>query len=118
MNEKCLNAQKTQATVATIQSLNSDVVVEVGKLNTSNEEMPEITCEMKLPSAEEYAQRDADYQQHYFDWSIRRWSQPLYICPKCKEGGMCRDETMVLTSIPPKHMYECNKCHHVEYHSI
>ena len=42
----------------------------------------------------------------------------IYICPKCKEGGMCRDETIVLTSIPPKHMYECNKCHHVEYHSI
>ena len=74
MNEKCLNDQTTQADVSTIQSLNSDVVVEVGKLNTINEEIPAITCEMKLPSAEEYAQLDADYQRQYFDWSIRRWS--------------------------------------------
>lgn len=118
MNEKCLNDQTTQASVATIQSLNRDVVVEVGNLNTINEEIPAITCEMQLPSAEEYVQKDAEYQQHYWEWSTRRWSQPLYICPKCKEGGMCRDETVILTSIPPKHMYECNKCHHVEYHSI
>ena len=118
MNEKCLNDQTTQAAVSTIQALNSDVVAEVDKLDTINEEMPAITCEMQLPSAEEYGQKDAEYQQNYWEWSTHRWSQPLYICPKCKEGGMCRDETVVLTSIPPKHMYECNRCHHVEYHSI
>ena len=120
MNEKCINAYHAdQKTQTIIKSLNSDAVFEVGQLATiRQEEMPAITCEMKLPSAEEYAQKDAEYQQHYWEWSTRGWSQPLYICPKCKEGGMCRDETIVLTSIPPKHMYECNKCHHVEYHSI
>ena len=44
MNEKCLNDQTTKAAVSTIQSLNSDVVVEVDKLNTVNEEIPAITC--------------------------------------------------------------------------
>ena len=120
MNEKCINAYHAdQETQTIIKSLNSDTVFEVGQLATiRQDEMPAITCEMKLPSAEEYAQKDAEYQQHYWEWSTRRWSQPLYICPKCKEGGMCRDETVILTSIPPKHMYECNKCHYVDYHSI
>lgn len=119
MNEKCINAYHADQTTQTIiKSLNSDQIFTVGTLNTINEEMPAITCEMKLPSAEEYAQKDAEYQKQYLDWSIRKWSQPLYMCPKCKEGGMCRDETMICTSIPPKHRYECNKCHYVDYHAI
>ena len=42
MNEKCLNDQTTQEAVSTIQSLNRDIVVEVDKLNTINEEIPAI----------------------------------------------------------------------------
>lgn len=57
MNEKCLNDQTTQVAVSTIQALNSDVVVEVDKLNTINEEIPAITCEMQLPSASYFSRR-------------------------------------------------------------
>lgn len=104
-------------------TVNRDCAQECAVINTvlccaDASEMPKTPDGKSLPSAKEYAARDQDYQKNYFDWSIRKWSEPKYICPKCKEGGMCRDETMILTSIPPKHQYECNKCHHVEYHSI
>lgn len=120
MNEKSLNVNtdNTMSAVDIEKVATLQLHGEVGTLRTAYEAMPAVTCEMKLPSAEEYAQKDAEYQQHYWKWSTRRWSPPMYVCPECKEGGMCRDETVVLTSIPPKHMYECNKCHHVEYHSI
>lgn len=86
----------------------------MNEINTLN-----AVCKLtKLPSADEYNRMDADYVQSYFDYSIKRWSEPKYICPKCNEGGMCRDETAILTSIPPKHRYECNKCHFVDYHAI
>lgn len=120
MNEKCLNVN----TVNTLNAIDMEKVAtlqlqgDVAQIQTADETMPVVASYMKLPSAEEYSRMDADYVQSYFDWSIKKWSEPKYICPKCNEGGMCRDETTILTSIPPKHRYECNKCHHVDYHSI
>ena len=120
MNEKCLNvnADNTLSVVDLEKVATLQLHGEVGTLREAYEEMPAMTCEMKLPSAEEYNRLDAQHAQSYFDWSIKKWSEPKYICPKCKEGGMCRDETIICTSIPPKYRYECNKCHHVDYHTI
>ncbi|MCQ2210100.1 MAG: hypothetical protein MJZ34_07385 [Paludibacteraceae bacterium] len=39
------------------------------------------------------------------------WSEPIFKCPKC-DGGMCRNNKVVLASMPPKHKYRCNKCNH------
>lgn len=62
-----------------------------------------------LPTADEY--RESIGFPYYFQ---REWSEPKYACPACG-GGMCRNETVVLTSNPPKYEYQCNKCGHVEY---
>lgn len=86
----------------------------MNEINTLN-----AVCELtKLPSADEYEKRDKAAIESYFEWSSRKFSEPKYLCPKCKEGGMCRDETVVLTTLPPTSRYECNKCHHVAYHHI
>lgn len=120
MNKKCLNVNADNTlSVIDIEKIETiQLQGDVATLFGAYEEMPVLTRETKLPSAENYNKMDAEYCQSYFDWSIRKWSEPKYICPRCKEGGMCRDETMIFTSIPPKHLYECNKCHYVEYHSI
>ena len=76
------------------------------------------TIKTNLPTAEEYEKLDSEYLDSYFDLSLKRLSEPKYQCPKCKEGGMCRDETIILTSNPPQHRYECNKCHYVTSHHI
>ena len=41
-------------------------------------------------------------------------SAPKYRCPSCQEGGMCRNEIILLCSYPPQYQYECNKCGHIE----
>lgn len=56
-----------------------------------------------LPTAKEY--REMADQIAFSE----QWSEPKYQCPKCN-GGMRRDETIVLTSFPAQYMYECNKC--------
>lgn len=62
-----------------------------------------------LPTADEYRKAiGVPYSYH------REWSEPKYICSKCG-GGMCRNETMVFMSNPPKYQYQCNKCGNVEY---
>lgn len=43
------------------------------------------------------------------------WSEPKFDCPECGGGGMCKNNMVVLTSIPPQYEYRCNKCGHVEY---
>lgn len=63
-----------------------------------------------LPTAEEYRQR-----KQAAATPLKRWSDPVFKCPKCDGGAMCRDNTVVLTSNPPKHVYQCNKCGYVEY---
>ena len=62
-----------------------------------------------LPTADEYRKSIGD--PYYYQ---REWSETKYVCPVCG-GGMCRHETVVLTSIPPQYEYQCNKCGHVEY---
>ena len=63
-----------------------------------------------LPTAKEY--REAA-QKSAFQFTAQ-WSEPKYQCPECG-GGMCRDETTVLTSYPPKYRYQCDKCGHIDY---
>ena len=43
------------------------------------------------------------------------WSKPVYMCPKCKTGWMCRNNKTVLTTYPPQYIYKCNLCDHTEY---
>lgn len=62
-----------------------------------------------LPTADEY--RKSIGAPYYYQ---REWSEQKYVCPKCG-GGMCRHETIVYTSNPPKYEYKCNKCGYVEY---
>ena len=61
---------------------------------------------MSLPTKEEY-----EKMIKFFNTS---WSEPKYQCPNC-DGGMCRNETFILASNPPKYEYRCNKCHHIEW---
>jgi len=47
-----------------------------------------------------------------------KWSRPLYICPKCKEGYMREDcqSGIIIATYPPihKNLYKCNKCGYEE----
>lgn len=62
-----------------------------------------------LPTAEEYkALIESNVNVN------KKYSEPKYRCPKCR-GGMCRNETMTLTSCPPMYLYKCNTCGNVEY---
>lgn len=35
------------------------------------------------------------------------WSKPKFECPECGKFSVCRNETIVLTSFPTKHIYKC-----------
>jgi hypothetical protein len=63
---------------------------------------------LNLPSKEEYISQIRSFS------SNQRMSEPKYRCPSCKEGGMCRNEMIVLCSYPPQNQYECNKCGHID----
>lgn len=70
---------------------------------------------MTLPNKEEYIEsREGSALIHP---SIK-WSEPKYICPKCKEGGMQKDllTAICLASLPPqyRYTYKCNKCDYTE----
>ena len=69
---------------------------------------------LSLLSAEEMDARDSEALEHFWE-ANKPWSSPVYRCKKCGDGGMCRDNTKVLTSYPPKYEYRCNKCGNVEY---
>lgn len=44
-----------------------------------------------------------------------RWSKPKYKCELCG-GGMCQDSSgVVIGTIPPKFVYRCNRCGHIDY---
>lgn len=63
-----------------------------------------------LPTADEYRKSiGVPYDYQY------EWSEPKYLCPKCEEGGMRRREDVVLASYPPKRLYKCDKCGHIDY---
>lgn len=59
--------------------------------------------------------------EEYFDYISRdtptyiEWSEALFKCPFCKVGKVKRNETTVLTSNPPKSMYQCFNCGKVFY---
>ena len=63
-----------------------------------------------LPTADEYRKfiKDSMYYP-------QEWSEPKYICPKCHEVGMRRNEMVVLASYPVQYEYCCDKCGYVEY---
>lgn len=61
-----------------------------------------------LPTKEEYKK---SIEKGY---STSKWSRPVYLCPKCKKGGMCRDTSFTYASLPPKYDYMCNKCRYTE----
>ena len=67
----------------------------------------------RLPTAKEYSEMA---EKAAFQFTAR-WSEPKYRCPKCG-GGMCRDETVVLTTYPAMYEYQCDKCGHVDYQYI
>lgn len=71
-----------------------------------------------LPSAEEYQRKSEDYANDLININMRQYSEPRYVCPKCKIGGMCRDESMTYLSYPPKYKYVCNRCGYVDYKHI
>lgn len=55
-----------------------------------------------------------EYESQQQGNKYQRESEPLFQCPECG-GGMRRDEMIVLTSYPPKRIYRCDKCGHVEH---
>lgn len=65
-----------------------------------------------LPTEEEY---QASVMPNTNSFSINRYSAPKYLCPKCKQGGMCRNESAVFCSYPPKYQFVCNNCQHIDY---
>lgn len=49
------------------------------------------------------------------DNTIPEWSEPKFKCPECNEGGMRKNNMVVLTTYPAKYEYRCDKCGHIEY---
>ena len=61
-----------------------------------------------LPSQEDYYyQRD---RMTLVSEASNKWSEPLFVCPKCKNSGVRRKEDYLLTSYPPRYLYKCDKC--------
>lgn len=59
---------------------------------------------MDLPNMEEY------FNSLYSTWSSNHYGEVLFKCPKCKDGMVCRDNTVILPSYPPKNLYKCLDC--------
>lgn len=64
-----------------------------------------------LPTKEEWLKT----HEHNSFINTCEFSEPKFKCPKCADGGMCKNLSIVLTSNPPKYLYECFICGHVEY---
>ena len=63
---------------------------------------------MDLPTMEKYFNGlYQTYPNHY--------SEALFKCPVCKVGEVHRDDTVILTSYPPKNLYKCFNCGKVFY---
>ena len=66
-----------------------------------------------LPTAKQYIET---IEEPNFMDQFTEYSEPKYKCPKIDcGGGMCKNNTIVLTSNPPKFIYKCNKCGCVDY---
>ena len=66
-----------------------------------------------LPSKEDYLESN---KRTYTDFS--EWSEPKYKCPKCENGGMRKNLTVILTSLPCQYVYKCNECGYTEHHFV
>ena len=100
-----------------------DITFAVSKLATSDNIIADniISEEFKdqtnLLTLEEYVKNNSHIYENNLGMMVK-YSEPKYKCPKCNEGGMRKNLTMVLTSLPPKYSYKCDKCGHVEYHEF
>ena len=112
MSIESLNAVQSCQTADNTCAWTNGTIAELTSVQESN-------CQShNLPSAQDYQEQDRAYVTGYWELQSRKWSEPKYRCPVCEQGGMRRDETVVLTSNPPSYRYECDKCHHVTYHHI
>lgn len=59
---------------------------------------------MELPTMNEYFN---DLSEMYIP---NRYSEALFKCPKCSDGKVHRDNTVILPSYPPKNLYKCLYC--------
>lgn len=107
--ENCHNNDFRTATTTTTTDMKT-LQISYGK-NTGDVYVFVTGLSTNLPTAKEYRALFVGYP---YNPSLDRWSEPKYICPECG-GGMCRNETMILTSNPPQYEYKCNKCGHIEY---
>lgn len=80
-------------------------------MNHTNSSSLSITT--KLPTKEEFEASITIAME-----GLEQYSEPKYLCPECKEGGMRKNLTMVLTTYPIKYLYVCNKCGYVEYQNM
>lgn len=76
--------------------------------------VPVVMETSSLLTADEMDARDKSCVLNYFEMN-KPWSDPVYVCPNCGDGGMCRENGVVYASMPPKYRYKCNKCEHTEY---
>lgn len=98
----------TNTTYTTTTTDCKTITVNSNGVNTGDVFVSGLTTD--LPTADEYRE-SIGVPYYYYQ---REWSEQKYVCPKCG-GGMCRHETIVYTSNPPKYEYQYNKCGYVEY---
>ena len=75
-------------------------------ISINSEKLSCSTSIINLPTAKEYREAAIPFTS--------QWSEPKYQCPKCN-GGMRRNEMVVLTSYPAQYEYQCDKCGYIEY---
>lgn len=113
---KKLNATDTYTTTTTTTTNESNITYNfknrgnTGDVYVTEDKSPEFIKD--LPTAEEY---QASLIHRYNASQPKKWSEPKYICPNCKEGSMRRNELEVLASFPPKREYQCDRCGYIDY---
>ena len=65
----------------------------------------------ELPTRDEYANEPTIILTQ----TTSEWSEPKYKCPKCGEGGMCKNLRYVLASNPARYKYRCDTCGYIDY---
>lgn len=96
----------------------SESEIHTAKLAASEEFIT--VCEniyANLPSAEDIEKKEQEALLE-FRKAQREWSDPVYKCPKCNEGGMCKEQHMMYASNPPCYKYKCDKCGNIEWRHI
>lgn len=59
---------------------------------------------MDLPTIEKY------FGDLFGNYIPDQYSEALFQCPVCKVGEVHRDNTIILSSYPPKNLYKCFNC--------